>query len=111
MVVQDALTSRGEHADSRQLRTGPGFAQHFKAKFGWVALTLRVVRKYAHEQLPRDRIDYEAVEDRAAADRVASDPKLAPSEPWLRQVGKRRQTPSIEFIARDTARTRAVNSR
>jgi endonuclease YncB( thermonuclease family) len=29
-------------------------------------------RKYAHEQLPKERIDYEAPEDRAAADRVGS---------------------------------------
>jgi endonuclease YncB( thermonuclease family) len=27
-------------------------------------------RKYAHEQLPRDRVVYESAEDRAAADRI-----------------------------------------
>ena len=27
-------------------------------------------RKYAHEHPPKDRIDYEAAEDRAAADRI-----------------------------------------
>jgi endonuclease YncB( thermonuclease family) len=30
----------------------------------------RWFRKYAHEQLPKDRIDYEAAESRAAADRI-----------------------------------------
>ena len=29
-------------------------------------------RKYAHEQPPKDRIDYEAAEDRAAADRIGT---------------------------------------
>jgi endonuclease YncB( thermonuclease family) len=39
-------------------------------------------RKYAHEQLPRDRIDYEAAEDRATADRVGlwQDAKPVPWE-------------------------------
>src|SRR5882672_487872 len=38
-------------------------------------------RKYAHEQLPRDRIDYEAVEDRAA-DRVGLWQDANPVPPW-----------------------------
>ena len=39
-------------------------------------------RKYAHEQLPRDRIDYEAAEDRAAADRVGLWQDANPVPPW-----------------------------
>ena len=39
-------------------------------------------RKYAHEQLPRDRIDYEAAEDRAAADRIGLWQDANPVPPW-----------------------------
>jgi endonuclease YncB( thermonuclease family) len=39
-------------------------------------------RKYAHEQLPKDRIDYEAAEDRAAADRVGLWQDKNPVPPW-----------------------------
>jgi endonuclease YncB( thermonuclease family) len=39
-------------------------------------------RKYAHEQLPRDRIDYEAAEDRAAADRIGLWKDANPVPPW-----------------------------
>ncbi len=39
-------------------------------------------RKYAHEQLPRDRTDYEAAEDRAAADRTGLWQDKNPVPPW-----------------------------
>ena len=39
-------------------------------------------RKYAHEQLPKDRVDYEAAEDRAAADRVGLWQDKNPVPPW-----------------------------
>jgi endonuclease YncB( thermonuclease family) len=39
-------------------------------------------RKYAHEQHPQDRIDYEAAEDRAAADRVGLWQDKDPVPPW-----------------------------
>ena len=39
-------------------------------------------RKYAHEQLPRDRIDYEAAEDRAAANRTGLWQDKNPVPPW-----------------------------
>jgi endonuclease YncB( thermonuclease family) len=39
-------------------------------------------RKYAHEQLPRDRVDYEAADDRAAADRVGLWQDANPVPPW-----------------------------
>jgi endonuclease YncB( thermonuclease family) len=39
-------------------------------------------RKYAPEQLPRDRIDYEAAEDRAAADRAGLWQDANPVPPW-----------------------------
>jgi endonuclease YncB( thermonuclease family) len=39
-------------------------------------------RKYAHEQLPRDRIDYESAEDRAAADRAGLWQDKNPIPPW-----------------------------
>ena len=58
-------------------------------------------RKYAHEQPPKDRIDYQAVEYRVAADRVASDPKLAPaSHDYIRSAGagKRRASTSSRAI-------------
>ena len=42
----------------------------------------RWFRKYAHEQLPRGRIDYEAAEDRAAADRVGLWQDKHPVPPW-----------------------------
>ncbi len=39
-------------------------------------------RKYAHEQHPKDRIDYEAAEDRAAADRIGLWQDANPTPPW-----------------------------
>ena len=39
-------------------------------------------RKYAHEQLPNDRINHEAAEDRAAADRVGLWQDAKPVPPW-----------------------------
>ena len=39
-------------------------------------------RKYAHEQLPRERIDYEAAEDRAAADLIGLWQDKNPLPPW-----------------------------
>ncbi len=39
-------------------------------------------RKYAHEQLPQKRIDYESAEDRAAADRVGLWQDKDPVPPW-----------------------------
>jgi endonuclease YncB( thermonuclease family) len=39
-------------------------------------------RKYAHEQYPKARIDYEAAEDRAAADRVGLWQDANPVPPW-----------------------------
>jgi endonuclease YncB( thermonuclease family) len=39
-------------------------------------------RKYAHEQPPRQRIDYESAEDRAAADRVGLWQDKDPVPPW-----------------------------
>ena len=39
-------------------------------------------RKYAHEQLPKDRIEYEAAGDRAAADRVGLWQDANPVPPW-----------------------------
>jgi endonuclease YncB( thermonuclease family) len=40
------------------------------------------IAKYAHEQLPRDRTNYEAAEDRAAADRVGLWQDKNPTPPW-----------------------------
>ena len=39
-------------------------------------------RKYAHEQHPKDRTNYEAAEDRAAADRVGLWQDKNPVPPW-----------------------------
>src|SRR5215831_5335598 len=39
-------------------------------------------RKYAHEQLPRDRMSYESAEDRAAADRLGLWQDKNPTPPW-----------------------------
>ena len=39
-------------------------------------------RKYAHEQPPKERINYEAAEDRAAADRVGLWQDANPVPPW-----------------------------
>jgi len=39
-------------------------------------------RKYAHEQHPKDRIHYDAAEDRAAADRVGLWQDKNPVPPW-----------------------------
>jgi endonuclease YncB( thermonuclease family) len=39
-------------------------------------------RKYGHEQPPKDRIDYEAAEDRAAADGVGLWQDKNPMPPW-----------------------------
>ena len=52
-----------------------GLAQHDAGLAWWY-------RKYAHEQLPRDRIDYEAAEDRAAADRTGLWQDANPVAPW-----------------------------
>jgi len=47
-------------------------------------------RKYAHEQPPKDRVNYEAAEDRAVADRVGlwQDAKPVPPWEWRRSMGK-----------------------
>ena len=39
-------------------------------------------RKYAHEQPPKERTDYESAEDRAAADRVGLWQDANPMPPW-----------------------------
>jgi endonuclease YncB( thermonuclease family) len=39
-------------------------------------------RKYANEQLPKDRVDYAAAEDRAAADRIGLWQDKNPVPPW-----------------------------
>ncbi len=39
-------------------------------------------RKYAHEQPPKDRVDYESAEDRAAADRLGLWQDADPVAPW-----------------------------
>jgi len=40
------------------------------------------LRKYAHEQPPKERIDYEAAEDRVAADRAGLWQDKNPVSPW-----------------------------
>ena len=39
-------------------------------------------RKYAHEQLPRDRVDYEAADDGAATDRIGLWQDANAMPPW-----------------------------
>jgi len=39
-------------------------------------------RKYAHEQHPGDRVEYESAEDRAAADRIGLWQDKNPVPPW-----------------------------
>ena len=39
-------------------------------------------RKYAHEQPPRQRVDYQSAEDRAAVDRVGLWQDGNPTPPW-----------------------------
>ena len=45
-------------------------------------------RKYAHEQHPRDRAEYESVEDRAAADLVGLWQDKNPIPPWEWRRGR-----------------------
>ena len=46
-------------------------------------------RKYAHEQHPKDRVDYESAEDRAAADRIGLWEDKSPVPPWEWRHGHR----------------------